>query len=94
MEASDEPEIQQTHAYFTLDRFHLAQTTRNPGGQVILLLAQAELGYYILIAFGIVGFQIVQQTTPLADQHEKAAARAVVFQVRFEVFRQLTNALA
>jgi hypothetical protein len=46
-----------------------------------------------LVPVGIVGFQVIQQATPLADQHEKAAARAVVFLVRFEVFRQLTNAL-
>jgi len=58
------------------------------------LLAQAEPGDDIFIALGIVGFQIVEQATPLADQHEKSTARAVIFQVRFEVFRQLTNALA
>jgi len=48
----------------------------------------------MLIALGIVGFQVVKQATPLADQHEKTAARAVILQVRLEVFRQLTNALA
>ena len=58
------------------------------------LLAQAELGNHMLIALGIVGLQIVEQATPLAHQHEKPAARTVVFQVRFEMFRQLTNALA
>jgi hypothetical protein len=58
------------------------------------LLAQAELRDHSLIALGIVGFQVVEQATPLADQHEKAAARTVVFQVHFEMFRQLTNALA
>ena len=57
------------------------------------LLAQAQLVDDALVPLGIVGFQVIQQATPLADQHEKAAARAVVFLVRFEVFRQLTNAL-
>jgi len=59
-----------------------------------LLLAQTELGDDILIALGIVDFQVVEQATPLADQHEETAARAMILLMRFEVFRQLTNALA
>src|SRR5580698_4532437 len=58
------------------------------------LLADAELGDDALVTLGIVFLQIVQQTTPLADQHEKAPARTVVFLVRLEVLRQLANALA
>jgi hypothetical protein len=58
------------------------------------LFAEAESLNDRLVALGIVLFEVVEQATPLADQHEKAAARAVVFQVRFEVVRQLTNALA
>src|SRR5271165_4267463 len=58
------------------------------------LLAVAELGDDALVTLGIVFLQIVQQTTPLADQHEKAPARAVVFLVRLEVLRQLPNTLA
>ena len=58
------------------------------------LLAETEFRDDRLIAGGIVGLQIVEQATPLADQHEKTAARTVVLLVRFEVFRQLTDALA
>src|SRR3984957_7653529 len=58
------------------------------------LLADAEFRDDRLIALGIVFLQVVEQATPLADQHEKAAARAVVFLVRLEVLRQLPNALA
>ena len=58
------------------------------------LLAEAELLHNAFVAFGIVLLAVVEQATPLADQHEKAAARAVIFLVRFEVLRQLTNALA
>jgi hypothetical protein len=47
-----------------------------------------------LVALGIVFLEVVEQATPLADQHEKAAARAVVFLVRLEVLRQLANTLA
>ena len=47
-----------------------------------------------LVTFGIVNLEVVQQAATLADQHEKTAARAVVLLVRFEVLRQLTNALA
>ena len=59
-----------------------------------LLLAEAESLNDGFVALGIVFFEVVEQATPLADQHEKAAARAVVFQVPFEVLRQLTNAFA
>jgi len=58
------------------------------------LLAEAELLYDAFVPVGIVFLEVVEQTTPLADQHEKAAARAVVFLVRFEVVRQLADALA
>ena len=56
------------------------------------LLADAEFGNDGLVALGIVFLQVVEQATALADQHEKAAARAVVFLVRLEVLRQLANA--
>src|SRR5258708_36261940 len=58
------------------------------------LLADAEFRNDSLIPLGIVFLQIVEQATPLADQHEQAAARAVVFLVRLEVLRQLANAFA
>ena len=56
------------------------------------LLADTEFRNDRLIPLGIVFLQIVEQATPLADQHEQAAARAVVLLVRFEVVRQLANA--
>jgi hypothetical protein len=62
--------------------------------QVNLLLAEPELGNDILITLGIVGFQVVEQATPLAHQHEKTTARAVILKMRFKVVRQLTNAFA
>src|SRR5215469_12974230 len=58
------------------------------------LLADAELGDYGLVALGIVLLEVVEQAAALADQHEKTAARAVVFLVRLEVLRQLANPLA
>jgi hypothetical protein len=58
------------------------------------LLADAEFGNDRLVTLGIVFLEVVEQATPLADQHEKAAARAVVFLVRLEVLRQLPNAFA
>ena len=61
-----------------------------PGEQ---LLADTEFRNHGFIPLGIVFLEVVQQATPLADQHEKAAARAVVFLVRFEMLRQLTDAL-
>jgi hypothetical protein len=59
-----------------------------------LLFAEAESLNHGFVALGIVFFEVVEQATPLADQHEKATARAMIFQVRFEVVRQLTNAFA
>jgi len=58
------------------------------------LLADAEFRDDGLVALGIVFLKVVEQATPLADQHEKTAARAVVFLVRLEVLRQLANAFA
>jgi hypothetical protein len=58
------------------------------------LLAETEFMDHSLIAIGIVSLEIVEQATPLADQHEKTAARAMVLLVHLEVFRQGTNAFA
>jgi len=58
------------------------------------LLADAEFSNDGLVALGIVFLQVIEQASPLADQHEKAAARTVVFLVRLEVLRQLANAFA
>ena len=63
-----------------------------PGFIFASLLADAELSNDRLIALGIVSLEVVEQATPLADQHEQAAARAVVLLVRLEVVRQLANA--
>ena len=56
------------------------------------LLADAEFPDDGFVTLGIVSLEVVEQATPLADQHEQAAARAVVLLVRFEVIRQLANA--
>ena len=53
----------------------------------VALFADTELGNNGLIPFRVVLLQVVEQATPLADQHEKPAARAMVFLVRFEVVR-------
>jgi len=57
-------------------------------------MAETEFLDHGFIAIGTVGFEIVEQATPLADQHEKTAARAMVLLVHLEVFRQRTNAFA
>ncbi len=61
---------------------------------IALLFADAELGNYGFIPFRVVFLQVVEQASTPAHHHEKSAARAVIFLVRLEVFRQLTNALA
>src|SRR5437660_2592099 len=57
------------------------------------LLADADLLNNGFVTLGVVFLEVVEQATPLADQHEKTAARAVIFLVCFEVLRQMTNAL-
>ena len=56
------------------------------------LFADAELADHGFIALGIVSLEVVEQATPLADQHKQAAARAVVLLVRFEVVCELADA--
>jgi hypothetical protein len=58
------------------------------------LLADAEFLNDGFVTLGIVFLEVVKQATPLADQHEKTSARTVIFLVRLEVFRQVTNPLA
>jgi hypothetical protein len=58
------------------------------------LLTDAEFADDSLVALGIVFLEVVEQATALADQHEKAAARAVVFLMCLEVLRQLANPFA
>src|SRR5271163_2633098 len=61
---------------------------------VTLLFADAELGNDGFIPFRVVLLQVIEQASSPAHHHEKSAARAVIFLVRLEVFRQLTNAFA
>jgi hypothetical protein len=75
----------------------LCKRLRSPGNRlhtepIALLFADAELGNDGFIPFRVVLLQVVEQATTPAHHHEKSAARAVVFLVRFEVFRQLTDA--
>src|ERR1700676_4451071 len=58
------------------------------------LLPDSDLLDDRFVALGVVGFEVVEQAATPADHHEKAAARAVVFLVQFEVFRQLANPFA
>jgi hypothetical protein len=61
---------------------------------IALLFADAELRNYGFIPFRVVLLQVIEQTTAPAHHHEKSAARAMVFLVRLEMFRQLTDAFA
>jgi hypothetical protein len=58
------------------------------------LLAEAQFADNSLIAAGIVGLEVIQQATPLADQNKQTAARAVIFLVGLKVLRQMPNTLA
>ena len=69
-------------------------TTHQFALKLACLLAKAKFMNDGFIALGIVCLQVIQKPASLADQHEKPAARAVVFLVRLEVLRQLANAFA
>ncbi len=55
------------------------------------LLADAQLRDDGLVALGVVLLQIVQQTTPLADHHQKTAAGRMVLLVRAEMICELPD---
>jgi hypothetical protein len=58
------------------------------------LLADSEFANDLAVAVCVALLQIIQQSAALAHKHQKSAARAVIFLVLFEVFRQLADALA
>ena len=62
----------------------MGSVSQSPTGLAAPLLADAELRNNGLVPLRVVLLKIVEQATTLADQHEKSAARAVVFLVRFE----------
>jgi len=84
-----EPQYQSAHTTTLSRRLRNKQSKRKS-----LLFAEAESLNNRLVALGIVFFEVVEQAATLADQQEKTAARTVIFQVRFEVVRQLTNPFA
>jgi hypothetical protein len=61
---------------------------------VALLFADAELRNNGLVPFRVVFLQVVEQAATPTHHHEESAARAVIFQVRFEMVRQLTDTFA
>ena len=75
-------------------RFYSHKYTAGSESASAELFADAEFLNDGFVALGIVFLKVVKQATPLADQHEKTPARAMVFLVRLEVLRQVTNALA
>ncbi len=58
------------------------------------LLTDAQFRNDVLIALGVVFLEVIEQATPLADQHEETAPGSVVFLMRLKVLRQLGNSLA
>ena len=63
-------------------------------GKVDILFADAQPQNDCLVSLGIVFLEIIQQTATLADHHQKAATRGVVFLVGSEVIGELRDAFA
>jgi hypothetical protein len=58
------------------------------------LLAKAQSGYDLAVAFDVGLLQIVQQAATLPDELEEASPRVVVLLVDLEVFGQVANPVA
>lgn len=58
------------------------------------LLANAEFVDDVLVALGIVAFEVIEQAAALAYHHQETAAGGVILLVRLEVFRQLSDTFA
>ena len=58
------------------------------------LLADSEFTDHIPIALDIKLPQVIEQTTPLADDFQQAPSGAVVFLMCLEMFREVRNAFA
>src|SRR4029079_14631557 len=55
------------------------------------LLTDAERLDHGAIAVDVLGLEIVQEATALADQHEQAATRMVILRVHLEVLGEIRN---
>ncbi len=58
------------------------------------LLADAEFRNDALVSLGVVFLEVIEQATPLADQHEETPPGSVILLMRLKVLRQFGNALA
>lgn|SRR5215475_6642287 len=56
--------------------------------------ADAEFLNNVLVSLGVVGLKVIEQATPLAHHHQKAAPGSVVLLMGLEVLRQLANTFA
>jgi hypothetical protein len=65
-----------------------------PGGRFARsLFAQVQLSHDLAVPLETVGLEVVQQSSPLADQPEQAPPRVMIFDVGFEVVGELADAL-
>jgi hypothetical protein len=60
----------------------------------IVLLPEAQTLDYVSVAFHIVFFDIIQQSSSLADQLQQAAPGMVIFLVRLEMLGQVFDSRA
>jgi hypothetical protein len=57
------------------------------------LLANTQLADHVAVAVRVRLLQIIQKSAALRHQHQQATARAMIFLVGLEMFRQFPNAL-
>src|SRR3954466_4561841 len=46
----------------------------------------------IRVTLRVFGFEVVEESTAAADQHQQSAARMMILRVRFEMLRQIVDA--
>src|SRR3954468_13216636 len=55
------------------------------------LLAKLQLFRDRLVAIGVCGMQVIEQSPALADHHQQPTTRAVIFLIALKMLRELVN---
>ncbi len=58
-----------------------------------MLLTNSELADDVAISIGVALLEVIEQTSPLAHEHEQTATRTVILFVCFEMLRQFADPL-
>ena len=60
----------------------------------MLLSPQTQTIHYLMVAFNIGAFQVIQETASLRDHFQQAAPRVIVFLVGLKMLCEVVDSLA